>query len=72
MSHANRRAHYSIRESAWILGVERSTLSRAIRLGLLRTERRRGHHLVPAHELARLLGEPVDAQQQIGGAHGDL
>ncbi|TNC19415.1 MerR family transcriptional regulator [Amycolatopsis alkalitolerans] len=53
---AGRPAYYSIRKAAWILGVEPSRISRAIRLGKLRAVRRHGQLLVPAGALTRLLG----------------
>jgi hypothetical protein len=45
----------SIRETAWILGVDPSEVCRLIRVGALPTIRRRSHLVVPAHALARLL-----------------
>ena len=45
----------SIRETAWILGVNQSEVSRLIRVGALRTIRRRSRLVVPAQVLARLL-----------------
>jgi excisionase family DNA binding protein len=50
-------AYYTIRETAWILGVQPSTVSRAIRLGTLRAVRRHGRLVVPASALALLLTE---------------
>ncbi|WP_086828992.1 hypothetical protein [Allokutzneria sp. NRRL B-24872] len=50
--------HYSVRETAWLLGVAPSTVSRAVRLGTVLAIRRRGQLVVPAAVLARLLGEP--------------
>ena len=55
-----RPAYYTIRETAWILGVEQARISRAIRLCTLCTERRHGRLVVPASALARLLGERTD------------
>jgi hypothetical protein len=49
---------FSIREAAWILGVDRSEVSRLIRLGVLPTIRRRSRLVVPAHALVRLLHAP--------------
>jgi hypothetical protein len=46
---------FSIRETAWILGVERSQVCRLIRVGALPTIRHRSRLVVPAHALARLL-----------------
>jgi hypothetical protein len=45
----------SIQEIAWILGMDKSEVSRLIRVGTLRTIRRRSRLAVPAHALARLL-----------------
>ncbi|PZS11409.1 MAG: helix-turn-helix domain-containing protein [Pseudonocardiales bacterium] len=45
----------SIRETAWILGVDKSEVFRLIRVGALPTIRRRSRLVVPAHALARLL-----------------
>lgn len=45
----------SIRETAWILGVDRAEVYRLIRVGVLPTIRRRSRLVVPAHALARLL-----------------
>jgi hypothetical protein len=67
MSDAGRPAYYTIREAAWILGVEPSRVSRAIRLGTLRTVRRHGRVMVPSRALARLLGEPVGGSPAVGG-----
>ena len=55
-----RPAYYTIRETAWILGVEQARISRAIRLCTLRTERRHGRLVVPASALTRLLAERTD------------
>ncbi|GAA0259093.1 hypothetical protein GCM10010492_70100 [Saccharothrix mutabilis subsp. mutabilis] len=49
---------YTVRQAAWVLGVAPSTVSRAIRLGTLRTVRRGGRLVIPASALVRLLGEP--------------
>lgn len=56
---AGRPAYYSVKQAAWILGVEPSTISRAIRVGTLRSARRRGRRVIPASALARLLGAPI-------------
>lgn len=57
---AGRPAYYSVRKAAWILGVEPSRVSRAIRLGILRPVRRQGQLVVPASALTRFLGVPED------------
>ena len=53
-----KQSYYSVREAAWLLGIDPSTASRAVRLGSLRTIRRRGRLVVPAAAVARLLGNP--------------
>lgn len=50
---------FSIRETAWILGVDKFEVCRLIRMGLLPTIRRRSRLVVPAHALARLLPAPA-------------
>jgi excisionase family DNA binding protein len=57
LSDAAPPAYYTIREAAWILGVQPSTVSRAIRLGTLRAVRRHGRLVVPASALTLLLTE---------------
>ncbi|WP_326835085.1 helix-turn-helix domain-containing protein [Amycolatopsis rhabdoformis] len=47
---------HSVREAAWILGVSRGAVSRAIRTGTLRTTRCRNGLRVSSAELNRLLG----------------
>ncbi|MFI9387601.1 helix-turn-helix domain-containing protein [Kutzneria sp. NPDC052558] len=53
-----KQSYYSVREASWLLGIDPSTASRAVRLGNLRTVRRRGRLVVPATVVARLLGDP--------------
>jgi Helix-turn-helix domain len=53
---AGRPAFYTIRQTAWILGVKPAKVSRAIRTGTLRAVRQRSGLMVPASELTRLLG----------------
>ena len=48
-------AFYTVREAAWVLGVQPATLWRAIRIGTLPTVRRRSRQVIPAHVVARLL-----------------
>ncbi|WP_433869269.1 helix-turn-helix domain-containing protein [Saccharopolyspora sp. CA-218241] len=67
MSHAGRPAFYTVRKAALILGLAPSTLHRAIRLGTIRAERQKGRLVIPTAELKRLLGSPIDADQQAGG-----
>jgi excisionase family DNA binding protein len=67
LSSAGRPAYYTVREAAWILGVEPSTVARAIRVGTLRAVRRRGRMVLPAAELAGLLSAPTDNEPTCGG-----
>jgi hypothetical protein len=53
---------FSIRETGWILGVDRSEVSRLIRVGVLPATRRRSRLVVPAHALARLLPAPDEGR----------
>jgi hypothetical protein len=53
---------FSIRETAWLLGVDRSEVSRLIRLGVLPTIRSRSRLVVPPHALARLLPAPGEGR----------
>jgi excisionase family DNA binding protein len=64
MSNAGCPAYYTVREAAWILGVQPSTVSRAIHLGTLRAVRRHGQLVVPASALTRLLGESTGNDPQ--------
>jgi hypothetical protein len=66
LPNAGRPAYYSVREAAWILGIEPSTVARDIRVGTVRAVRRRGRLVVPASEIVRLLSLPADRQS--GGA----
>jgi excisionase family DNA binding protein len=67
MSDAGRPAYYTVREAAWILGIQPSTVSRAIRLGTLRAVPRHGRLVIPASALTRLLTEPTGNDPQTGG-----
>ncbi len=67
MSSHNQPTYYTIREAAWILGVRPHVISRAIRLGTLRTERRHGRLVIPASAIRRILAEPTNSDQQPGG-----
>jgi hypothetical protein len=60
MSNAGRPAYYTVREAAWILGIEPSKVARAIRVGSVRAVWRRGRLVLPAGELTRLLSESTD------------
>jgi hypothetical protein len=66
MPNAGQPAYYSLREAAWVLGVEPSTVARAIRLGALQAVRRRDRLVVPASTLAGLLAERVDGVDRSG------
>lgn len=53
----------TISEVAWLLGVDRAVVCRAIRLGTLQVVRRRRRLLIPAHVLVHLAD---DGEQQDG------
>lgn len=55
MSRAGRSAHYTIPQAAWLLGVSRERVSRAVRVGTVRAVQRRSALVIPASQLARLL-----------------
>ena len=59
-----KQTYYSVRAAAWLLGIDPSTASRAVRLGSLRTVRRRGRLVVPATAITRLLGKPSRGESQ--------
>jgi excisionase family DNA binding protein len=46
---------YTVRQAAWLLGVEQATVHRAIRVGTLRLVRRHGRYVLPAAQVVRLL-----------------
>lgn len=48
-------AFYSVADAAWILGVDRDQIHRAIRLGVLPVIRRRSRLVIPAAALRRVL-----------------
>ncbi|AOS63677.1 hypothetical protein [Actinoalloteichus hymeniacidonis] len=54
---SGRETHYTVRQTAWILGVHPAQVSRAVRLGALRVRWHEGSPRIPATELVRLLGE---------------
>jgi excisionase family DNA binding protein len=66
---AGRPTYYTIREAAWILCVKPQVIARAIRVGTLRTERRRGRMLIPADAVRAMLGTPTADAQMAGGVH---
>jgi hypothetical protein len=68
MPSAGRPAYYTVAQAAWILGVTPPSVYRAIRLGILPTTSRNGRRVVSAASLVRLLGRPVDASPDSGGA----
>ena len=49
---------HSIRETCWVLGVSRSVVFRAIRLGILTARRQRGRLVVTGRSIRRVLSEP--------------
>lgn len=56
----------SIAEVAWVLGVDKSCVCRAIRVGLLPVVRRGRRVLVPAHLLAHLADSVVRTDPPVG------
>lgn len=62
MPDAGSTGEFSIRESAWILGVSEADVCRLIRIGVLPKVRRRSRLIVPAHALARLLPAPGEGR----------
>ncbi|MEV0054317.1 helix-turn-helix domain-containing protein [Saccharopolyspora shandongensis] len=67
MSNVGRPAYLTVRKAAWILSVDPSTISRAVRLGTLRTVQRNSRRVIPASEVVRLLSEPINGATQDGG-----
>jgi excisionase family DNA binding protein len=65
---AGHPAYYSLTDAAWILGVDRSTIHRAIRTGALPVVRRRTRLVVPAAALQQLLGTTERTPRTSGGA----
>jgi excisionase family DNA binding protein len=57
MPDAGRRAYYTVREAAGVLGVEPAAVCRAIRLGTLRAVRRHGRLVIAASALIGLLAQ---------------
>jgi hypothetical protein len=55
MPDAGGPAFYSLADAAWILDVDPNEIHRAIRVGVLRTVRRRSRLVIPAAELRRVL-----------------
>ncbi len=56
MNSNERRSYLTLRQSAWLLGVPQSSVHRLIRVGVLHPVRRRERLVVPASEVARLMG----------------
>ena len=50
---------HTIRQAAWLLGIEQDDVCRAIRLGTLRTVRRRGRLVIPTSALMSWFGPGV-------------
>jgi hypothetical protein len=67
ISRAGRPAYYTLSEAAWVLGVEPAVVARAVRVGTLRARWRRGRFVVPATELARVLGNPIAGEDTHAG-----
>jgi len=59
VAHIRRSDFHTVREVAWLLGVDASTVCRATRTGALPAVRRRSRLVVPAHALLRWLDEPA-------------
>jgi helix-turn-helix protein len=57
MLHAGRPAHFTVEQSAWILGVSTDRVYRAIRIGTIPAIRRHCQLRVPGTALALLLTE---------------
>jgi excisionase family DNA binding protein len=53
---SGRRTYYTVDEAAWLLGVPRSAVSRAIRTGAIRAVRRRSRLVLPTGTLQQVLG----------------
>lgn len=67
-NHSGRSSYLlSISEVAWILGVDRSHVCRAIRVGTLPVVRRGRRLLVPAHVLAHLADSDEPDEEQPDG-----
>jgi excisionase family DNA binding protein len=58
MPNSGRTDYYTVEEAAWLLGIPRHKISKAIRTGAIPTVRRRSRPVVPAYVLQRLLDEP--------------
>jgi excisionase family DNA binding protein len=56
VSKEERPTFLTIRQAAWLLGVPRSAIWRAIRLGTLRSARVRSRVVVYTRDVVRLLG----------------
>jgi excisionase family DNA binding protein len=72
MSNAGRPAFYTAEQAAWILGVSKDRLHRAIRTGSLPAVWRHSRRLVPSSALTQLLAEAtpdaVASRTPFGGA----
>jgi predicted transcriptional regulator of viral defense system len=62
------RGYYTIREAAWILGVEPSVICRAVRRGAVRAVWRGRRLMIPAEVLARQLAGSVAAGSVVAGS----
>lgn len=63
MPNSGRTDYYTVDEAAWLLGIPRSTISKAIRTGVIPTVRRRSRLVVPAYVLQRLLDEAAGGER---------
>jgi excisionase family DNA binding protein len=63
MPKSGRTKYYSVAEAAWLLGVPRSTISKAIRTGAIPTVRRRSRLVVPDHVMNLLLDGPAGGER---------
>jgi excisionase family DNA binding protein len=59
---SGRPVYYTVDEAAWLLGVPRSTVRKAIRTGVIPVVRRRFRLVVPDYALVRLLDESTDGE----------
>lgn len=66
MPKSSHQSGYTIRQAAWILAADESRVCRLMRVGALRTVPRRGRRAIPATELGRLLGRPIEESPQSG------
>ena len=68
MLRAGRPAYFTVKQSAWILGVSTDRIHRAIRIGTLPAVRRHCQLHVPGTALALLLAETAETAET--ASHG--